>query len=490
MPLGRREFLRLAGLVAAGAATGACSPLYRRVGEALAEPLVWVDGDLATFRVLSRLTYGPTLAERAEAASMGAAAWIEEQLQPDGIPDHRANLLVRPLTSLTLEAADLAAWDREDVIQELRSATLLRRVHSRRQLFERLVEFWTDHFNISVDKGDCWYLKPVDDRQVIRRHALGNLRDLLLASAHSPAMLVYLDNQANDRSAPNENYARELLELHTLGVDGGYGQADVMELARCLTGWTVRARFWRGEFDFREEMHDPGSKVVLGIHLEPSGVAEAEAVIERLASHPETARRTARKLVRRFLVLDPPDEAALAEKAAAALLGSRGEILPMLRVILLDGVAAETELRPKYKRPMDMVGSALRMVGASTDGGVRLHEHLNAMGQPLFAWPTPDGPPEDPASWQSGLFARWKFAHDLARGEIPGTELDLRAVLDAAGAVDPLGAAGALSQLLLGGRLAGASLEGMARVVEPAWDDDGPAVLLAGLLAAPGFQWT
>ncbi len=375
------------------------------------------------------------------------------------------------------------------MVGELRSATLLRRVLSRRQVFERVVEFWTDHFNISVDKGDCWYLKPIDDRQVVRRHAFGNLHDLLQASAHSPAMLVYLDNQANHRSAPNENYARELLELHTLGVDGGYGQTDVMELARCLTGWTVRDRFWRGEFEFRDEMHDLGSKVVLGSRVDPAGVGEAEAVIDRLASHPATARRTAHKLVRRFLDLDPADEAALAEKAAAALLGSQGEILPMLRVVLLDGLASEPELRPKFKRPMDLIGSALRMVRASTDGGARLQEHLDAMGQPLFAWPTPDGPPEDPASWQSGLFARWSFAYDLARGEIPGTKLDLGALLDAAGATDPLESARALTQLLLGGRLEGSALEEIARAVEPAWANGGPAVMLAGLLAAPGFQW-
>src|SRR4030067_3565361 len=123
-----------------------------------------------------------------------------------------------------------------------------------------MVEFWTDHFNIAIDKGECWLLKTIDDREVIRSHALGNFRDLLWASAHSPAMLVYLDNQANLKGAPNENYARELMELHTLGVDGGYGQTDVMELSRSLTGWSVRDHFWLGEFVFRRENDDTGDK--------------------------------------------------------------------------------------------------------------------------------------------------------------------------------------------------------------------------------------
>ncbi len=263
MPLERREFLKLASLVAAGATVSACTPVYRMLGEAFDGPMPWLAGDGLTFRALQRMTYGPTLAERQHAATIGLPSWVEEQLAPASIVDLPGELAVRPLTSLSLDAVDLAAWERDDVVAELQRGALLRRVCSRRQLYEVLVEFWTDHFNISIEKGACWFLKTIDDRQVVRRHALGNFRDLLWASAHSPAMLVYLDNQANDRSAPNENYARELLELHTLGVDGGYTQQDVMEMARCLTGWTVRDQFWKGQFVFRPEMHDDGPKRVL-----------------------------------------------------------------------------------------------------------------------------------------------------------------------------------------------------------------------------------
>src|SRR3990172_8195121 len=193
MTMERREFLKLAGLVAAGATFSACTPAYRIIADSLESPAKWLEGDTRAFRILNRLTYGPTLAERQLAAVIGVQAWIEEQLDPASLPDPRGDLSVRPLTSLTLDAADLAAWERDDVVGELKRGALLRRVYSHRQLHETLVEFWTDHFNISVEKGACWYLKTVDDRQVIRRHALGNFRDLLWASAHSPAMLVYLD---------------------------------------------------------------------------------------------------------------------------------------------------------------------------------------------------------------------------------------------------------------------------------------------------------
>ncbi len=157
---------------------------------------------------------------------------------------------LRNLDLISRKADELDGFKKEQVIAGLRQATLLRQVYSRNQLYEMMVEFWGDHFNISMEKGVGWLLKIVDDREVIRPHALGEFRELLGASAHSPSMLVYLDNQANDYQAPNENYARELLELHTLGVDGGYTQADVMELARCLTGWTVKEHFWRGELTF------------------------------------------------------------------------------------------------------------------------------------------------------------------------------------------------------------------------------------------------
>jgi hypothetical protein len=490
MTLDRRGFLKLAGLVAGGATVSACTPVYRMVREAAEGPTPWLEGDGLIFRALQRMTYGPTLAERQHASVVGIQGWVEEQLSPASLSDLAGDLAIRPLTSLTLEAVDLAAWEREDVITELQRGALLRRVFSRRQLYETLVEFWSDHFNISIEKGACWYLKTTDDRRVIRQHALGNYRDLLWASAHSPAMLVYLDNQANHRAAPNENYARELLELHTLGVDGGYTQQDVMELARCLTGWTVRDRFWKGQFVFRPEMHDDGPKRVLGMKIEPGGLAEAEGLLEQLSVHPATARRLARKLVRRFLELPHEDEESLVRRAAATFTTRGGEILPMLRLILLDGVLREPlGLAPKFKRPVHVVASALRLLDADTNGGRPIQQHLAAMGQPLFEWPTPDGPPEERLAWQAGLFARWEFAYLLARNGIEGTEIDLAALLEIAGASGPAEALDALANLLLGSPLEEPARGEILRALSKESEDEIPAVFVAGLLASPAFQW-
>ncbi len=164
---------------------------------------------------LNRLTFGPRVEERARFMEIGSQPWIEEQLDVESIDDFDCNLLLQPFKSLNMDANELEAisnglfddYDRETIPNELRQATLIRQVYSKRQLYELMVEFWSDHFNIYVEKGNCFYLKTVDDREVIRKHALGSFRDLVWASAHSPAMLVYLDNQANEKTAPNENYA-------------------------------------------------------------------------------------------------------------------------------------------------------------------------------------------------------------------------------------------------------------------------------------------
>lgn len=219
MSLTRREFLRLSALVAAGAALSSCYPAYDwlagQVDSLPASSLPEAE-DLVSFRVLSRLTFGPRAEERWQVHQTGLHGWIEEQLAPHTVDDSGCDVRLRPFATLQMNANDLYdlsdklfdEQDRQKVPDELRQATLMRQIYSRRQLFERMVDFWGDHFNISVEKNDCFYLKTVDDREVIRKHALGRFSDLLWASAHSPAMLVYLDNQANHREAPNENYAR------------------------------------------------------------------------------------------------------------------------------------------------------------------------------------------------------------------------------------------------------------------------------------------
>ncbi|MCC6187507.1 MAG: DUF1800 domain-containing protein [Anaerolineales bacterium] len=492
--LSRREFLRLAGLVGTSAAAAACAPIYARLGGP-AEPAVGEAPGLppADWLALSRLTYGPRMAERARMAAIGVEAWVDEQLAPTLIDDGPAAWRLRRFETLGLPAQDLADQgdrlfdnlDTRSVPAELRQATLIRQVYSRRQLYEVIVEFWSDHFHISVDKGDCWFLKTVDDREVIRAHALGSFHDLLWASAHSPAMLVYLDNQANTAGAPNENYARELLELHTLGLAGGYTQTDVMELARALTGWTVKQRFWRGQFAFEAARHDPAAKAVLGLRLEPAGQREAERVLERLAVHPATAHHLAFKLCRRLLADEPPAE--IVARAAATYLATSGDIRSVLRVILLDGLAVVPGLpMAKFKRPVNFVVSALRQLNAETDAGSALHDYLQRMGQAYFAWPTPDGYPDQAAPWAGNLMPRWQFALALARNEIDGTRIDLPA-----GALPPTELAGELALLLLGRRFSLAERDALLSSLNAAGAAEAelPAILAAGLLASPAFQW-
>jgi hypothetical protein len=491
MSLSRRNFLKLSAIVTASAALSSCAPVYRRItGDLPAVP--WAPLEANDFLALNRLTFGPRVEERLRFAEIGLQAYIEEQLAFDSIDDFECEILLNPFKTLRMSADEIEgvtnqlfeSYDRERPAIELRQATLLRQIYSKRQLYELMVEFWSDHFNIFIEKEPCFYLKPVDDREVIRRHALGSFRDLVWASAHSPAMLVYLDNHVNEKSHPNENYARELMELHTLGVDGGYTQQDVMELARCLTGWTVKEHFWLGEFVFNEDLHDAGAKKVLDLEIQPSGVKEAEQVIEHLVMHPGTARFIAAKLTRRLISDEPPQQ--LVERAAQAFLKTKGDIRSVLRVILLDGLALA---RPKFKRPANFITSALRMTNSHTDGA--LGDYFIRMGQPYFGLPTPDGYPDVSTPWQSNLMPRWQFAFELMRDEIAGTKNNLDHLLT-------IGSTGileddmdALSSLLLG-----SPLEPLARdeLIESV-SSTGAApmeilqVVAAGIIASPAFQW-
>ncbi|MFP3854931.1 MAG: DUF1800 domain-containing protein [Anaerolineales bacterium] len=494
MKLNRREFLRLTGLIGAGAAVaGACAPAYGHLGGAYEAGADWPGADWATFQALNRLTYGPTPAVLARAMEIGLEGWIEEQLAPESIADRPADLMLRAFEGLEMEANALEAKDRQEVVGQLRAATLIRQVYSRRQLYERMVAFWTDHFNISVDKGDCWFLKVVDDRNVVRAHAFDMFEHLLAASAESPAMLVYLDNQANVAGNPNENYAREVMELHTLGLDGGYSQRDVMELSRCLTGWTVKDHFWKGEFSFKPEIHDQEAKVVLGRTIQPAGKEEAEQVLAMLAKNQATAHHLAEKLVARFLVDEPLEQApSVVEAVAETFQSSGGDTRAVMRTLLFDGLRLRAgALPPKFKRPVEYVTSALRGLSAQTDGGEPIQRWLEAMGQPPFAWPTPDGPPANSAAWQTSLLPRWQFALELARGEMDGTKLPLNSLTEDLKVKEGEIQIAALSQRLLG-RAPSVQLTAAARLVHSEVEGDPDAfgaMAVAGLIASPQFQW-
>ncbi len=493
MSLSRRAFLKLAATVAGSAALAACNPVYALLqGETLSGPLDALPQ--ADFALLNRLTFGATPETRQRFARLGLDAWLDEQLHPAALEDSALRLRLRNLTTLGMSAGRLRdvsdrlldGIDRQRVPAELRQATLLRQVYSRAQLYERMVEFWSDHFNITTEKGDCFYLKTVDDREVVRAHALGTFRELLWASAHSPAMLVYLDNQANRKGAPNENYAREVMELHTLGVDGGYTQRDVMELARCLTGWTVKEHFWPGTFTFDAGIHDTGSKVVLGVSIVPGGQDEAERVLEILAAHPSTARHLAFKLARRFIADRPPQ--TLVTRVAQAFLQYEGDIPAVLRVLLTEGLP---HLQPRYRRPVDFVCAALRLLEAETGGGDPIQQVLRRMGQPYFGWPTPDGYPDESARWQGNLMPRWQFAFALARNELDGVSVDLAALARRAGASTLPEAVDQCCYRLLGRTLPPALRDSLLQTASAGKADESEAlaVIVGGILASPAFQW-
>ena len=488
----RRDFLRLTALAAGSAFLSACGPLAERLTNRPG-PLGDVQAvDPAVFAALNRLTYGPRPEELARATAIGLGAWIEEQLAPDSIDDSHLQLQLTRLSLLSLDADALRdvsdrLFDDVDldlVPGELRRATLLRQVYSRRQLYERVVEFWSDHFNISVEKGDCHILKLVDDRDVIRPHALGRFRDLLGASAHSPAMLVYLDNHVSDHAHPNENYAREVMELHTLGVDGGYTQQDVAELARCLTGWSVvtEGRYW-GRYQYRPELHDDGEKLWLGERIASAGQAEVEHVLDRLADHPSTARFVIRKLARRFLGGSAPE---LEARAATAFATSGGGIAAALRVLLLDGLAAGRPLTPRFKRPVDFLTSALRQLNARIGSAGVLPDDLRRLGQLPFAWPTPDGYPDRDEAWSANLMPRWAMAWSLGSDGVQDVVVDWSGVCGEA--LAPADVLDRLSRILFGERLP--EVDRQALLAElPSPDLGSLKVLAAALLASPRFQW-
>ncbi len=396
--------------------------------------------------VLNRLTFGPTPGEYARVAKLGVEAFIEEQLKPESIENGLCNRATARFCDVWGEPLyEHYDEDEETLPPILRRMSILRAVYSNQQLFEVMCEFWSDHFNIDPGKGDCRWSKPADDRDVIRKHALGNFRDMLRASALSPAMLCYLDGQANEKrkqeDKPNENYARELMELHTLGVHGGYTQNDVMEVARCLTGWTIRSKKkvggffrknrkdgdWRifnelGEVYFQPEAHDGGAKKVLG-HEIPAGLGEGDVdrVINIVATHSSTSRFIATKLCKRFIA-DEPAESAVAA-VATAFTSSKGDIKTTL-LTLFATPEFHASAGVKLKRPFHYIVSALRVTNAQTDGDKSLLQFLEKMGQAPFRYPTPDGYPLEASHWHATLLWRWKFALALANNRISGTRIE------------------------------------------------------------------
>jgi uncharacterized protein (DUF1800 family) len=322
----------------------------------------------------------------------------------------------------------------------------MRAVYSERQLEEVLVDFWFNHFNVFAGKGATRNYVSEYEREAIRPYVLGNFRDMLGATAKSPAMLFYLDNWLSSAERPrrlalsenpgatrpgssrmgiNENYARELLELHTLGVDGGYTQGDIVNIAKAFTGWTIQPRQGSG-FMFMAARHERGEKVVLGHTIRAGGVDEGERVLDIVAAHPATARHIATKLAIRFVSDNPP--AALVDRAAAKFTATRGDLREVLKVILASPEFASPDAyRAKVKTPLEFVASALRATGADVRTALPLARTLRDMGMPLYFCQPPTGYDETATTWVSAgaLVARMNFAVELSKNAVRGVRVPL-----------------------------------------------------------------
>jgi uncharacterized protein (DUF1800 family) len=316
--------------------------------------------------------------------------------------------------------------ENQTVFEDLQSQKLLRAVYSRRQLQEVLTDFWFNHFNIDARKIEDKPVMVEYERDVIRPRVFGKFRDLLEADAKSPAMLFYLDNWVSRAKAINENYAREVMELHTLGVDGGYTQGDVMEVARAFTGWTMSKPHEASGFEFNAKAHDGGAKLVLGRRLKAgSGMQDGESVLDILAKHPSTARFIATKLARRFVSDDPPP--SLVARVAKTFTKSDGDLREVMRVLLTSPeFYAASSYDAKVKSPLEFVAGALRVTGASVTNPRGFTGTIANLGEPLYQCQPPSGYPDRSSAWMNtgALVGRLNFARSLAGNGLPAARVD------------------------------------------------------------------
>lgn len=506
-------------------------------------------GKDAAHRLLGRAAYGARPGEAAAVSRMGLSDWLDAQLalpaQDVAAEAFLANMTLRvrregasadeQLPLDTYRAPQAQNWVRSDYRirmpgtervrpwQETAVATVARKVLADAQLRERVVEFWHDHFSVNADASPGVLVSiPEHDRR-IRAHALGRFRDLLEAMTSSPAMLIYLSNASSRAGAPNENYARELLELHTLGATAyyggsrqamrvpgaaagrpeGYTDGDVWEAARALTGWTVGSgeaerggmAAASGDFTFSEQMHDPYQKRFLGMALEPfePAMAHGRAVLDACAANPATARHVVGKLGR-FLIGPDVPQACLARgiRAFQAQADQPDQLARVVRA-LLEGPEIIDPALGRLRRPLDLAAAGMRGLGLAPRIDMNLINAMDAAGQRLFGWPSPDGQPMAAQAYLdgTGMRARWGMVLRLAAGGFNSGASEVMAGLagQAAGEV-----AAALSQHLLGAAdapAAGAMLQqwtAARRGPRPNMQEVGE---MAGwLMAAPAFQST
>jgi uncharacterized protein (DUF1800 family) len=429
-------------------------------------------------QALNRLTFGPRPGDPGRVRAIGLKKWIDLQLHPERIAENP--ILERKLATLDSlrmssqelvsnyptpqmvrqmvagrlpfpsdpkrrrmienTAARLAAGPQQVPVRDLQEGKLLRAVYSNRQLEEILTDFWYNHFNVYLDKGADRYLVIAYERDAIRPHVLGKFRDLLEATAKSPAMLFYLDNwQSASPNVPviraqaqrprrglNENYGRELMELHTLGVDGGYTQKDVTEVARCFTGWTISRPQLGGAFLFNKRMHDEGEKIVLGVRIPAGGgLEDGEKVLDILARHPSTAHFISKELAQRFVADNPPE--SLVNRMARTFLKTDGDLRAVMKAMLDSREFwSEGAYRSKIKSPLELVASAVRAVNGDVDFALPLANQVAQLGQPLYRKVEPSGYSNSSGEWlnTAGLLARMNFALQLAGGKLQGVKVE------------------------------------------------------------------
>jgi len=524
--------------------------------------------DKTIVHVLNRLGFGAMPGDLERVRRMGLEKYIEQQLRPETIPDRGMSARLASLDTLTLNSRELAedyfmpaqmaqrrtkqqaaaepaesAADKREartpeqaqmmqaqrqVFTDLTQQKILRAVYSERQLNEVLVDFWFNHFNVFAGKGLTRNYLTEYEREAIRPHVLGKFRDLLEATAKSPAMLFYLDNwqsaapEGTRTSAPNsrarnpsnprrpfgrpgqvgsvprqrtvadlppaaqnrkprglnENYARELMELHTLGVDGGYTQKDVQEIARAFTGWTIANPRQGGGFVFDPRMHDDGEKIVLGHKIKAGGGEhDGQEVLDILASHASTARFVATKLARRLVADEPPP--SLIDRAAERFRETKGDIREVVRTIVTSReFFAPEAYRAKVKTPFEFVASAVRATEADSINALPLVQTMRELGMPLYQCQPPTGYADRAEAWVNtgALLNRMNFAVALTEGRVRG----MRAPQPSRG--QSIEAAGdEIVDQVLAGDLSSSTRETVAKASRP-------SQAIALLLGSPEFQ--
>lgn len=501
--MNRREFLQALGLGAAAVQVSALQQVLAAAPAGAFRPASVDERDPAA-HAITRLTFGVTPALYAHVQQIGTEAFIEEQLTPENISDAALDSRMQPFNDILSQNGGVLAQTYRDMRQTVAGAllggTLLRATYSERQLYERMVHFFSDHFSLYIGKAQVMFLKVDDDRDAMRPYAMGHFRELLGASAHSPAMLVFLDNARSEKSAPNENYARELMELHTLGLNGGYTETDVKEVARALTGWSIQGGRQSQDssttYRFRPAFHDKNAKTVLGnVIAAGGGEADGEKVLDILASHPSTARFVSSKLVRRFVADAPPD--SLVTACAETFKQSGGDLRAVLRVIFNSD--AFWNAPPRFKQPLEYTISLFRALNVDIQDttpflrGIR--SPLVAMGQIPFNWPAPNGYPDVGAYWMNNLLPRWNMAIAVASDAVRGAQAGTDALADLLAANNvPLETEPVLD--FMGMYLFGRPLSGRERPIvldfaRTAGTDEGTQIAagLALLLASPAYQY-